>query len=93
MRNKQKANATCRRCHHNDKMAALDHYGRSCPCGMDDERALTIDHVYNDGKQECLRILDWFPGLVDRNAAPAQEVLIPWEDVRAFTAQTKTEPA
>jgi hypothetical protein len=48
--------------------------------------------VYNTEREECLRILDWFPGLVDRGGVPAQETLIQWKDIKAFKAQTETEP-
>ena len=65
------------------------------PEGIALKNNLFIDShlVYNADKQECLRILDWFPDVVDRGDHIAQEALIPWEGIRAFKAQTETEPA
>jgi hypothetical protein len=64
------------------------------PEGIALKKNLFVDSnlVYNAYKQECLRILDWFPDVVDRGDHIAQEALIPWKDVKAFKVQAETEP-
>jgi len=65
------------------------------PEGIMLKKNLFVDShlVYDVNKQECLRILDWFPGPVDHGDTIAREALIPWEGIKAFKAQTETEPA
>jgi hypothetical protein len=64
------------------------------PEGIELKRNLFVDaHLfYNVEKQECLRILDWFPEVVDRGADFAREVFIPWRDVKEFAVQIVTKP-
>lgn len=40
------------------KQEILEHYGKTCArCGFDDPRALTLDHVNNDGAQHRKTVL------------------------------------
>jgi len=64
------------------------------PEGIELKENLFIDShlVYNAENQECLRVLDWFPEVVDRGHDFAREALIPWKDVKEFTVRTVTKP-
>jgi hypothetical protein len=52
-----KYRAHSRACHKALKDKVFDVFGRECEaCGFDDERALTLDHVKNNGAQERLEL-------------------------------------
>jgi len=77
-------------------MAAVPEWVREkaiSPEGIQIKKNLFVDShlVYNKKRKECLRILDWFPGVVDGGHVPVREVLIPWDDVKKFKAQTETQ--